>query len=52
MLVLSQTGQVWFCGPAVEELLGWKDEEVTDVNFCDIMNRKSLLIALPKLILM
>ncbi|KAI0705908.1 hypothetical protein BC835DRAFT_1314125 [Cytidiella melzeri] len=38
MLVLSQTGQVWYCGPAVEELLGWKDEEVIDTNFCDIMN--------------
>lgn len=38
MLILSQTGQVWYCGPAVEELLGWKDEEVTDTNVCDIMN--------------
>ena len=38
MLILSQTGQVWYCGPAIEELLGWKDEEVTDTNVCDIMN--------------
>lgn len=38
MLVLSETGQVWYCGPAVEDLLGWKDEEVVDGNFCDIMN--------------
>ncbi|KAI0086361.1 hypothetical protein BDY19DRAFT_1075001 [Irpex rosettiformis] len=38
MLILSQNGQVWYCGPAVAELLGWKDEEVTDTNICDIMN--------------
>jgi PAS domain S-box-containing protein len=41
MLILSQTGQVWYCGPAVKELLGWKDEEVIDTNISDIMNRMS-----------
>jgi PAS domain-containing protein len=38
MLVLSDTGVVWYCGPAVEDLLGWTDEEVVDMNFCEVMN--------------
>ncbi len=38
MLVLSVTGQVWYCGPAIEELLGWRDEEIVDGDFCEIMN--------------
>lgn len=38
MLVLSESGVVLYCGPAVEDLLGWQDEELVDMNFCDIMN--------------
>lgn len=38
MLVLSDSGVVWYCGPAVEDLLGWTDEELVDGNFSDIMN--------------
>lgn len=38
MLVLSDTGVVWYCGPTVEELLGWADEELVDGNFSEIMN--------------
>lgn len=41
MLVLSETGVVWYCGPAVEDLLGWKDEELVDGDFCEIMNGAS-----------
>ncbi|PSR83030.1 hypothetical protein PHLCEN_2v5834 [Hermanssonia centrifuga] len=39
ILVLSVTGQVWYCGPAIEELLGWRDEEIVDGDFCEIMNK-------------
>ena len=38
MMVLSDTGVVWYCGPAVEDLLGWTDEELVDMNFCEVMN--------------
>lgn len=38
MLVLSDSGVVWYCGPAVEDLLGWADEELVDGSLADIMN--------------
>lgn len=41
MFALSSTGQVWFCSPAVEELLGWKDEEIVDGDLSEIMNGRS-----------
>lgn len=35
-LVLSTHNlKVLFCGPSVQELLGWRDEEVIDGNFQD-----------------
>ncbi|KIP12336.1 hypothetical protein PHLGIDRAFT_62123 [Phlebiopsis gigantea 11061_1 CR5-6] len=38
MLVLSDTGVVWYCGPAVEDLLGWADEDLVDGTLFEIMN--------------
>lgn len=38
ILVLSATCQVWYCGAAVTELLGWKDEDLVDVDLTDFMN--------------
>ncbi|KAH9928189.1 uncharacterized protein B0H18DRAFT_1001723 [Fomitopsis serialis] len=38
VLVLSPTCKVWYCGAAVEELLGWKDEELVDGDIADLMN--------------
>lgn len=40
ILVLSESGVVMYCSPAVEDLLGWQDEELVDMNFCDVMNGK------------
>ncbi|KAL1947982.1 hypothetical protein VTO73DRAFT_13706 [Trametes versicolor] len=38
ILVLSDACQVWYCGNAVSELLGWRDDELVDGDFIDLMN--------------
>ncbi|KZT69778.1 hypothetical protein DAEQUDRAFT_709504 [Daedalea quercina L-15889] len=38
VLVLSPACKVWYCGAAVEDLLGWKDEELVDGDITDLMN--------------
>ena len=38
ILVLSQSYQVWYCGGAVTELLGWRDDELVDGDLIDLMN--------------
>ncbi|EMD38174.1 hypothetical protein CERSUDRAFT_122924 [Gelatoporia subvermispora B] len=37
-LVLAADGTVWYCGAAVEELLGWRDAELVDGDFGDLVN--------------
>ena len=41
ILVLSETCQVWYCGNAVTELLGWRDDELVDGDLIDLMNGAS-----------
>jgi len=38
ILVLSATGQVWYCGAAITDLLGWNVEELVDGDLVDLMN--------------
>ncbi|CDO73601.1 hypothetical protein BN946_scf185014.g71 [Trametes cinnabarina] len=38
ILVLSDRCQVWYCGNAVTELLGWRDDELVDGDLVDLMN--------------
>ncbi|KAI0362473.1 GATA-domain-containing protein [Trametes cingulata] len=38
ILVLSDTCQVWYCGSAVTEMLGWRDDELVDGDLVDLMN--------------
>ncbi|GBE81718.1 hypothetical protein SCP_0400890 [Sparassis crispa] len=38
ILVLNATGKVWYCGAAVTELLGWRDEELVDGDLVNLMN--------------
>ncbi|KAH9950301.1 hypothetical protein B0H21DRAFT_870965 [Amylocystis lapponica] len=38
ILVLSATCKVLYCGAAVTELLGWRDEELVDGDLPDLMN--------------
>ncbi|TFY73211.1 hypothetical protein EWM64_g10800 [Hericium alpestre] len=38
LLVLSPACRVLFCGRAVQELLGWKDEELVDGELLELMN--------------
>ncbi|KZT26621.1 hypothetical protein NEOLEDRAFT_1132163 [Neolentinus lepideus HHB14362 ss-1] len=38
ILILSPTAKVWFCGNAVSELLGWRDEELIDQDVTEFMN--------------
>ncbi|KAM5531739.1 hypothetical protein V8D89_014588 [Ganoderma adspersum] len=38
VFVLSEACQVWYCGNAVTELLGWRDEELVDSDLIDLMN--------------
>ena len=43
IFVLSEACQVWYCGNAVTELLGWRDEELVDSDLMDLMNGMSPL---------
>jgi len=38
VLVLSPTGKVLFCNPAVREILGWQEGELIDKDFMDFVN--------------
>ncbi|PIL24287.1 transcription factor [Ganoderma sinense ZZ0214-1] len=38
IFVLSEACTVWYCGNAVTELLGWRDEELVDSDLIDLMN--------------
>ncbi|KII89075.1 hypothetical protein PLICRDRAFT_40714 [Plicaturopsis crispa FD-325 SS-3] len=38
VLVLSPACKVLFCGNAVTELLGWRDDELIDTNFLDLIH--------------
>ncbi|KIM55062.1 hypothetical protein SCLCIDRAFT_1221475 [Scleroderma citrinum Foug A] len=38
IFVLSNDAKVWFCGRAISELLGWRDADLIDRNFTDIVN--------------
>ena len=35
--VLSSTSKIWFCGVAVTEILGWKDIDLIDLDFTDLI---------------
>lgn len=37
-LVLSPTGRILFCTPSVTELLGWRDQELIDGEFVELIN--------------
>ena len=47
IFVLSEACQVWYCGNAVTELLGWRDEELVDSDLIDLMNGMSPLPPRP-----
>ena len=49
ILVLSEACQVWYCGNAVTELLGWRDEELVDSDLVDFMNGAPFLLFFPSL---
>ncbi|KZT09753.1 uncharacterized protein LAESUDRAFT_722738 [Laetiporus sulphureus 93-53] len=38
LLVLSAEGKVWYCGAAVGELLGWREDDLVDADFAELMN--------------
>ncbi|KAF9246368.1 white collar 2 type of transcription factor [Melanogaster broomeanus] len=42
IFVLSNDASIWFCGRAVSELLGWKDAELIDRAFTDLVNSEDL----------
>jgi PAS domain-containing protein len=39
-LLLLPTGQILYCGPAVRDLLGWKDTELIDYDLFDLVAGK------------
>lgn len=53
ILVLSLNGDVWYCGNAVQDLLGWRDDEVIDRKFSEFINgeglpqRRGMLLTIP-----
>ena len=38
ILILSTQCQILYCGAAVKELLGWRDEDLIDTEFLDLVN--------------
>lgn len=38
VLVLSVGGKILYCGNAVTELLGWRDVELIDVDFVNLVD--------------
>lgn len=42
ILVLSLECRVWFCGTAVTELLGWRDEDLVDGDLIELINGAQL----------
>ncbi|CCL99268.1 uncharacterized protein FIBRA_01283 [Fibroporia radiculosa] len=47
LLVLSAVGRVWYCGTAVGELLGWREDELVDGDLAELMNGASHRAPLP-----
>lgn len=41
VLVLSSDCKVLFCGTAVTELLGWRDEDLVDGDLIELINGES-----------
>jgi len=39
-LVLSVSGKILYCGKAVTELLGWRDVDLVDVDFVNLIDGK------------
>ncbi|KAF8911037.1 hypothetical protein CPB84DRAFT_1763187 [Gymnopilus junonius] len=35
--ILSSTCKIWFCGVAVVEILGWRDTDLVDLDFIDLI---------------
>lgn len=38
ILILSPQCQILYCSAAVKELLGWRDEDLIDTEFLDLVN--------------
>ncbi|KAJ7632975.1 white collar photoreceptors-like protein [Roridomyces roridus] len=38
LLVLSSTGKILFCGAGLQTLLGWKNTDLIDFDFIDLLN--------------
>lgn len=38
ILILSTQCQILYCSSAVKELLGWRDEDLIDTEFLDLVN--------------
>lgn len=40
VLILSVSGKILYCGNAVTELLGWRDVDLIDVDFVNLVDGK------------
>lgn len=43
ILILSIQCQILYCSAAVKELLGWKDEDLIDTEFLDLVNGRIIV---------
>lgn len=41
ILILSADFHILYCGAAVNEILGWRDDELIDGDLADLINRSS-----------
>ena len=40
VLILSVSGKILYCGNAVTELLGWRDVDLVDLDFVNLVDGK------------
>jgi hypothetical protein len=43
-LILSVSGKILYCGNAVTELLGWRDVDLVDVDFVNLVDGKGFYL--------
>jgi hypothetical protein len=47
VLILSTKCQILYCSAAVKELLGWRDEDLIDTEFLDLVNGTRMKLVEP-----
>jgi len=44
--VISPACKIWFCGAPVTDLLGWRDTDIIDLDFMDLLDGMLQILAI------